>query len=294
MTAQMQSRIGAAELGVVLALTRSGNLAGAGQQLGVDGSTVFRTVQRAEKALGQRLFERSRSGYRVNELGARLVQHAERIETELEAARALTQHDAGTVSGRVRISTTDTLLHGLLLPALAGLVADHPHLQLETHASNELANLMQREADIALRATRRPPQHLVGRPLGPIRVALYASKALAKGRRRSLDPAALPWLAVDEAMPEHPSVSWRRRHQPQVVPRLLVNSIQSVFEGIVVGAGIGIVPLFMARGRSDLLALTGPLDDAETQLWLLTHSESRHLRRIAIVAAHLADALVLA
>jgi DNA-binding transcriptional LysR family regulator len=74
----------------------------------------------------------------------------------------------------------------------------------------------------------------------------------------------------------------------------LVNSIQSVFEGIVVGAGIGIVPLFMARGRSDLLALTGPLDDAETQLWLLTHSESRHLRRIAIVAAHLADALVLA
>jgi len=292
-TAQTQPGIGASELGVVLALTRAGNLAGAGQQLGVDGSTVFRTVQRAEKALGQRLFERSRSGYRVNELGARLVQHAERIETELEAARALTQHDAGTVSGRVRISTTDTLLHGLLLPALAGLIRDHPHLQLETHASNELANLMQREADIALRATRRPPQHLVGRPLGPIRVALYASKALGKGRPRSLDPAALPWLAVDEALPEHPSVSWRRRHRPQVVPRLLVNSIQSVFEGIVVGAGIGIVPLFMARGRNDLLALTGPLDDAETQLWLLTHPESRHLRRIAIVAAHLADALVL-
>lgn len=294
MSAQMQSGIGASELGIVLALARAGTLAAAGQQLGVDGSTVFRAVQRAEKLLGQRLFERSRAGYRPNELGTRLVQHAERIETELEAARALTQQGGGVVSGRVRISTTDTLLHGLLLPALAALVAEHPHLQLETHASNELANLTQREADIALRATQRPPPHLVGRVLGPIRVALYASKTVVKGKRRAFDPSTFPWLAVDDALPEHPSVLWRRRHRPQVTPRILVNSIQSVFEGIVVGAGIGIVPLFMARGRSDLVALSGPLDDAETQLWMLTHPESRHLRRISTVAAHLADAVVLA
>ena len=77
------------------------------------------------------------------------------------------------------------------------------------------------------------------------------------------------------------------------MPRILVNSIQSVFEGIVASAGIGIVPLFMARDRSDLVALSGPLDDAETQLWMLTHPESRHLRRIATVAAHLAHAHVL-
>ena len=209
MTASVQPAIGASELGIVLALTRAGTLAAAGQQLGVDGSTVFRTVQRAEKLLGQRLFERSRAGYRPSELGSRLAQHAERIETELEAARALTQHADARVSGRVRISTTDTLLHGLLLPALAALVAEHPQLQLETHASNELANLTQREADIALRATKRPPPHLVGRALGPIRVALYASKAVAKGRRRAPDPATLPWLAVDDALPEHPSVRWR-------------------------------------------------------------------------------------
>ena len=54
------------------------------------------------------------------------------------------------------------------------------------------------------------------------------------------------------------------------------------------------LPLFMARGRSDLVALSGPLDDAETELWMLTHPESRHLRRIATVATHIADALILA
>src|SRR4249920_2604721 len=102
--------LGAAELTLLLALVRGGNLAAAAQLAGVDTSTVFRTVQRAERALGQRLFERSRQGYRATELGQRLAEHAERIEAELEAARSAAQVREAAVSGLVRISTTDTLL----------------------------------------------------------------------------------------------------------------------------------------------------------------------------------------
>jgi DNA-binding transcriptional LysR family regulator len=293
MNAPTQHQLGATDLAVLLALVRTGTLAGAGPLLGVDGSTVFRSVQRAEKALGQRLFERSRSGYRPTELGTRLAEHAERIEAELDAARSVARGKVGAVGGTVRISTTDTILHGLLLPALPELMAQHPHLRLEATASNELANLTQREADIAIRATRKPPPHLVGRELGPIRVALYAAKPRARGRARAIDLDSVPWLAVDDALPEHPSVQWRRKHHPQVAPRVLVNSIQAVFEGIVAGVGIGIVPLFLAASRADLVALTEPLAECETPLWLLTHPESRHLRRIATVAAHLDAAMVL-
>ena len=293
MNASVQSKIGAPELAVLLALVRSGTLAGAGALLGVDGSTAFRTVQRAEKVLGQRLFERSRAGYRPTELGLRLAQHAEAIEAELDAARSAAQSQVGTVSGTVRLSTTDTILNGLVLTALQDLMVKHPHLQLEASANNELANLTQREADIAIRATRRPPAHLVGRELGPIRVALYAAKTRLRGKARITDLAAAAWLAVDDAQPEHPSVRWRRQHHPQVVPRILLNSIQSVFEGIVAGAGIGIVPLFLARSRDDIVALSEPLDECETQLWMLTHPESRHLRRISTVATHLASTIAL-
>lgn len=293
MNALPQYRFGASDLGVLLALVRAGNLAGAGQLLGIDSSTVFRSVQRAEKALGQRLFERSRAGYQATELAIRLAQHAEHIEAELEAARASAHSDVGSVSGTVRISTTDTILNGLLLPALRGLMAQHPHLQLEASASNERANLTQREADIALRATQRPPDHLVGRPLGPLRIAVFAAKPQTRGKARAVDLATAAWIAVDDALPEHPSVLWRRRHHAQVVPRILVNSVQSVFEGIVAGAGIGIVPLFLARSRDDVVALTEPLAECETHLWLLTHPESRHLRRISTVATHLASVIAL-
>ena len=275
MNAQTQSRLGASDLAVLLALVRTGTLAAAAPLIGVDGSTIFRSVQRAEKALGRRLFERSRAGYRATELGLQLARHAEVIEAELDAARGAAQSKLGAVSGTVRISATDTLLHGLVLPALCELTLRHPHLQLEASANNELANLTQREADIALRATRKPPLHLVGRELGPIRVALFAAKPRPPAKARAIDPATAAWLAVDGALPEHPSVRWRRKHCPQVVPRLLLNRIQSVFEGIVAGVGIGIVPIFLARARADRAA--GRVRD---------HAVAACASRIAPPAAH--------
>jgi len=288
------TKLGASDLAVLLALVRSGTLAGAGALLGVDGSTVFRTVQRAEKALGQRLFERSRAGYRSTDLGLRLAQHAEAIEAELDAARSAVQSQRGTVSGSVRITLTDTVLHGLVLPALRELMTQHPHLQLEARVSNELANLTQREADIAVRATRRPPAYLVGRELGPIRVAIYAARPKARGKAREIDAASAPWLAVDDALPEHPSVRWRRKHLPRVEPAVCLNGVQAVFDAVRQGLGVGIAPLFLAALHDDVVALTPSLADCETQLWLLTHPESRHLRRIQAVASHLAQTVQLA
>ena len=289
MNASVQRDVGPAELALLLALVRGGNLAAAAQLAGVDTSTVFRTVQRTEKALGQRLFERSREGYRATELGQRLAEHAERIEAELEAARSLAQVREAAVSGLVRISTTDTLLNGLLLPSLPALRAAHPQLKLEIHARNELANLTQREADVALRATAKPPAHLVGRHLGPIRSAVFIARAAAPKRSRDIDLTNASWIAVDEALPEHPSVRWRRKHLSRVEPALRLNSVQGVFDAVRRGLGVGIVPLFLARGVDDVTAITPSLDECETQLWLLTHPESRHLRRIQAVAAHVAQ-----
>ncbi|MCW5656081.1 MAG: LysR family transcriptional regulator [Burkholderiaceae bacterium] len=288
MNAPMQRELGTADLALLLALVRAGNLTGAAQLAGVDGSTVFRAVQRAERVLGQRLFERSRQGYRATELGQRLAEHAERIEAELERARAAARSPEAAVSGLVRISTTDTLLNGLLLPSLRALCQAHPQLRLEITARNELANLTQREADVALRATTRAPAHLVGRQLGPIRSAVFIARAAAPRKGRAFELSAAPWIAVDEALPEHPSVRWRRKHLPRVEPALRLNSVQTVFDAVRQGLGVGIAPLFLAQPFDDVVALTPPLPECETQLWLLTHPESRHLRRIQAVAAHIA------
>lgn len=294
MNAATQYKLSAQDVEVVLALVRAGTLAEAGERLAVDASTVFRSLQRIEKGLGQRLFERSRTGYQPLELAQVLASHGEQLEVQLESARSAAQAEAEQVSGSVRITTTDTLLHGLVAPALGLLQASHPLLSYELHTGNELASLTRRDADIAVRATRRPPQHLVGKHIGPIRMALFAAR---KGGPKHFDAdiaGKANWVAPDDALPDHPSVTWRKKHFPKVTPRYRVDSILTVAEIVGQGMGIGLLPIFLARDRTDLRALTDALDECQTELWLLTHTESRHLRRVSTVFGHLAKHMTLA
>lgn len=293
MNAATQYKLSAPDIEVVLALVRTNTLAEAGERLAVDASTVFRSLQRIEKGLGQRLFERSRTGYQPLELAQVLASHGEQLEVQLESARSAAQASPEQVSGSVRLTTTDTVLHGLVAPALKLLQSTHPLLVYELHTGNELASLTRRDADIAVRATKRPPQHLVGKHVGPIRVALFAAK---KGGPRRFDAdvaGKVDWIAPDDALPEHPSVVWRKKHFPRVSPRYRVSSILTVAEMVAQGMGIGLLPLFLAQGRADLVALTGALDECQTELWLLTHTESRHLRRVSTVFSHLAKHMAL-
>jgi DNA-binding transcriptional LysR family regulator len=89
-------------------------------------------------------------------------------------------------------------------------------------------------------------------------------------------------------------VVWRKRHVPKVLPGYCVNSILSVLELAAPGLGVGVLPMFLAEGRGDVLRLTEALDECATDLGLLTHPESRHLRRVHTVYSHLAQPMTLA
>lgn len=293
MNAQTQYKLTSADLEVILALVRGGNLAAAAERLGVDASTVFRSVGRIEKGIGQRLFERTKQGYLPMELVRVLAEHAELIEAQLEAARTAAQLQAGEVAGEVRITTTDTILHGLLAPALKPLSAQHPLLRLELHTSNELANLTRRDADIAVRATREPPPHLVGKRLGTMHFAVFAGSSSEITTLEEISAGTVSWVDPINLRPDHRVTQWRLRHLPKIVSRYRVNDFLAVRSLIEMELGVGILPTFLAAGRAELKALTDPLDDCQTELWLLTHPESRHLLRVATVFNHLASKLAL-
>jgi DNA-binding transcriptional LysR family regulator len=293
MNAKMQYKLNAGDLDTILALVRTGTLAEAGIRLGVDGSTVFRSIQRIERGLSQRLFERSRAGYLASEFAKQLANHGERIEAELETARSSAQQAPEQVSGIVRITSTDTIMNSLVVPTIKSIHLAHPQLQFELHTGNELVNLTRREADIAIRATLKPPQHLVGKQLGVIRVALFAEKNSLLNSLEDAINSNTPWIAPDEALPGHPSVKWRKKHFPKINPIYSVSSILTVMESVIAGLGVGVIPLFMAAQRQDLKQISEPLEECNTQLWILTHAESRHLRRVSTVFRGFLDAVEL-
>ena len=137
-------------------------------------------------------------------------------------------------------------------------------------------------------ATKCPPQHLVGEQSGLVRVALYAAKRGGVRRFADVKAGKADWIAPDDALPENLSLPWRKRHFPETDPRYCVNRIVSVLELVALGLVVGVVPLLLADGRCDVARLTEVLDECRAKLWLLTHHESRHLRRLAAVRSHLA------
>lgn len=291
--ARMQSAPSFADLELLLALVRGRTLAGAAERLKVDASTVFRSIKRLEKELGEVLFDRSRQGYTPTDLAQDLAAYAERIESQLQQAREIALKTGTEASGVLRITTTDTVLHSLLLPVMARFADAYPKIDLELVASNTLANLSRRDADIAIRATRKPPEYLVGTKLGTLRAAVFASKEYLSRHSQPQGCADMDWIALDETLPDHPSQKWRRQHYPGIKPRYRVNSVLSVAGAVVGGMGIGVVPLFLLKDNPQVDIMEGPLDELDTDLWVLAHPDVRHLQRVKALFEFLKDTVVL-
>lgn len=278
--AKTQCRLDLQDLETILALQRGRTLAGAAERLEVDSSTVFRAIKRIEKDVGEPLFERSRSGYTATELGRALAGHAERIETQLEAAREEAFNQAAEPSGLLRITLTDTLFHSVLLPVLARFAAAYPQIALELVTTNVLANLSQREADIAIRVTNEPPEHLVGIRLGTVRSAIYAGKGYFASQPAGRHHGQMDWIALDDSLPDHPSQRWRRAAFPKLVPRHKAGNLLAVAGAVVHDLGVGIVPLMVLREHPQVVMLDGPLPELDIGLWLLAHPDTRYLGRM--------------
>lgn len=284
------------DLALVLALVRGRTLAEAGRRLGLDTSSVYRAVKRLEQRLGLSLFDRSRQGMAPTELALALAQRAEAIEAELDRARELLGgDDEQAVAGTVRVSCSDLTLAGLLMPLLPEFCRAWPGVELELEATNQRARLDRREADVALRGTRQPPEHLVGVCLGTMRSALWAHRTYLERLPSPPDIAAMTWATpdADPALPDYPSKRWRRANYPQVQPRLRCDGMLAVAQAVEAGAAVGVAPYFLMQGRPGLVDLSGHLPEVDTELWLLTHPDVRHLRRVRVFFEFVRSRLVL-
>ncbi|POP77880.1 LysR family transcriptional regulator [Pseudomonas syringae] len=285
----MQYEISHADLSLVLALVRGRTLARAADLLQVDVSTVFRSIRRLETALGAALFEKNRRGYIPTDTAQAMAEQAERAEQALAAARIALQQGEQVVSGTVRLTCTDAVLHSLLLPALAEFMPQYPALTLELATSNAFANLSRRDADIALRLTNTPPEHLIGRCLGSADYFICGRPEYREALTQN--PASLPWISPDDSMPDHTSVIWRKQAFPGVLPSYRCSNMSAVSQLVAAGLGVAALTGFTVEGLGAVERLSGPLEGCRTELWLLTRPDCRALRSVQTLLEALAPRL---
>lgn len=282
-------RINHSDLALILALVRGKTLARAAERLMLDVSTVFRSVRRLETSLGTALFDKSRAGYQPTSVALELAQQAESAEQALQLAQVRLEHGQKIISGIVRLTCTEAVLQSLLLPALASFMPDYPGLKLELNTSSQFANLSGRDADIALRLTTRPAEHLVGNRLGTVSYHVCASADYLR-RAGPVTLEKMHWIAPDEFLPDHPTVTWRRQHFPGVNLAYRCSSMLAVAQLVRAGMGVAALPDFLLH-EGELQRLVGPLEGHDSALWLLTRPDCRALRSVSALFRELTKAV---
>lgn len=278
-----------------LAALDRGSLLGAARTLRSTQPTVGRHVAELEAQLGVLLFERTGRGLLPTPMALRLAEAARSMETAADQlARSVSGAEAG-VSGTVRITASQPVACILLPPVLAQLRRELPEIQVELVASNEVSNLLRREADIALRMVQPAQAALVAKRIGKVTLGAYAHRDYLKRRGT---PRQLAELLQHELIggDRDPAVlkgfaSFGHPVTPQAFA-LRTDDLMAYWEAVRAGLGIGFIADYVARTDPDVLALALPtLKIPPLPVWLTVHREIRTSRRIRAVYDFLAQAV---
>ena len=282
------------DLRTMLAVARSGGLAGAAAGLGVNQSTVFRRVKRLEDRLAARLFERLPTGYVATAEGERLLVTAQRMEDEANALeRAIAGNDC-RLTGLLRITSSETAANRILTRHLATFRTRHPGVEIELIVENRVLSLTRREADIALRPTRPAENELFGRKLSDIAWAIYGSLDYLAAHGRPADAAALArhtLIGWDEPQTYGAVTRWLEAMAPGNRPAYRSNSLLNQLTAVRAGIGLAALPCFLGDGEADLARAVGPIPALARELWLVTHEDLRRTARIEAFFAMMAAAI---
>lgn len=273
------------DLRFFLALARTGTLSGASRRLEVEHTTVARRIDRLEQQLGTTLFDRSREGYELTDMGQALLPHAESMEGAALAAAEQLGGAEVAAHGVVRLGVPEVFGVRVVAPLLVGLFRDHPDLAIDLLALPRFANLANREADLGVMLD--PPttgRYMVAR-LAAFRFYLYAAPAYL---------ASHPAIRTQSDLERHDFVDYVQDrlasrelsylNELGFTPhrRLCCSGMSAQIEAAALGLGLIMAPPYAVPDDGRLIAVL-PGFYAERSFWLAAPVDLYRLRRVKVV-----------
>lgn len=267
-----------------MAVARSAGPGRAAKELSVDQSTIFRRLKRIEENLGTRLFERHKSGYVLTTAGSSMMEHSEKIEQQMEYLNLSLAAQDIRPEGLIRFTTTPSTAELLIAPHLHRFQKDYPGIQISFNITAREFDLSRYQADMAVRATLQPPEHLVGRRLMTYRWQLHGNPDYLEryGHPKSVDDLLQHRILLpNEELGRIRMMRKLRSHlEPEPGHRLASNNLHLLYTLACKGLGLAFLPEYFATTTQELESIDLPDIESESQLWLLMHPEMAGLSRI--------------
>lgn len=278
-------------LRTLLGVLREGSLSGAARALDLTQPTVGRHVAALEQALGQPLFTRSPTGLRPTDAALALRGHAEQMEAAAAALQRAATARGDALSGTVRVTASEVIGVEVLAGVFAALRERHPGLVLELALSNQLQDLLRREADIAVRMTPPEQGQLMARRIGSIELGLFARPDYLDrhGRPGGFDAlGGHTMIGFDTVTPFIRAGAKRLGGITRESFSLRCDSDLAQLAMLRAGAGIGVCQVALARREPVLERVLADQFAWPLETWVAMHEDLRQSRPCRVVF----DALV--
>jgi DNA-binding transcriptional LysR family regulator len=277
-----------------LAVLDAGSLMGAARQLRVHQPTLSRHVAELERQLGAPLFERTGRGVTPTANALAIADAARQMAAGADALSRTVTGRRSEPGSSVRITTSMVAATWLLPPVLAALQREQPDIQIDLVASNQLTNLLRREADIAVRMVRPAQASLVARKVGEVGIGAYAHHSYLQhaGTPRAPDDLAVHTLIGFDA-DDSILRGFARLGLPLTREHFQLRTDDQVayVQFVATGAGVGFIAHYVARQWPGLQRLLPQLEIPPLPCWLAVHREIRASRVVRRVYDFLAQAI---
>lgn len=290
-----------AAMRVFQAVVETGGFTSAARVLRVSQPFVSQTIRRLEDRLGTQLLHRSTRGQRPTAEGKLFLAACRRATDAVEAAEAELLDRRGRVSGVLRVSAP--LAFGLdqLVPLLPGFLDAYPDLDLSLSLSDDSANLIEDQIDVAIRMGHLRDSSLKSRKLCSLQRVVVASPAFLAARGTPVHPEelgnydCLMWEGAREHLNRWPFRVEGALQTVQARGRFRSNNGMSLYEMCLAGSGIMRLAEHLARPAirqgllSPLLEEFQAVDDSAFHAVFLPERDL--LPRIRVFVDHLASHL---
>ena len=278
-----------------LAVLRLGSLSAAGRTLGLTQPTVGRHIAMLQASLGGRvLFTRSQTGLMPTAAAHELRPHAEDMAAAAAAFVRMGSGNLEETAGVVRLAAADVVGVEVLPPILSEFRYRYPNTVIELSLSNQMADLLRRDADIAVRMVRPKQKALLAKRAGKVALGFHAHRRYLERYgypERLEDLAHHTLIGFDRALPFANLLA----AVPLPVTRELFafrcDNDLAQLAALRSGFGIGICQTGIARRDPDLLPLLGKHFKVELEIWIVMHNELKRISRMRVMFDHLAHNL---